>query len=182
MVTDEKTQHLLRIASSELGFSEKILRSARKSRGISKARHIIMYTLWSKGYSHSSIGRLLNKSHATSISACRKVEFYPKLREEAQRLLKIVSVQEEPKAPKTKKYTGKWANLFKVYEAKCQICGMEDILEVHHRIPIKNGGSNEANNLMILCPNHHAMIHMGLLLIKTPKPLKMLKTYQSNNL
>lgn len=182
MVKEKKAQHFLRAASLDLGTSEDLLRGSRKNREITKARHIIMYCLWKQGYTHSFIGRLLNKNHATSILACRNVEYKPNWIEIAKRLMNIKFSDDGQEAPTPKKYQGKWTSLFKVYEAKCQVCGVEDILEVHHRIPVKNGGSNDANNLIILCPNHHAMLHCGLLLIRTIAPPKMLSSYQSNRL
>ena len=33
------------------------------------------------------------------------------------------------------------------------------ILEVHHIVPLKDGGINELENLALLCPNCHAMLH-----------------------
>jgi hypothetical protein len=32
-------------------------------------------------------------------------------------------------------------------------------LAVHHVIPVMAGGSDDESNLVILCPNHHAMAH-----------------------
>lgn len=183
MIKTRAAQRFLTTASIELGTKKELVCGPRKNRDIAKARHIIMYCLWKCGYSHSFIGRLMNKNHATSVLACRKVEGKPDLVKTADYLIKLKLPQDGPDfPPEPKKYIGKWVSLFKVYEAKCQVCGTEDILEIHHKIPIKNGGSNEANNLLILCPNHHVMLHRGLLLIKTVKPPKMLSSYQSNNL
>lgn len=57
-------------------------------------------------------------------------------------------------------------NLKKVYDFKCQICrrGFIDkydvhIAEAHHIIPFVTSYNNNSDNLMILCPNHHRIIH-----------------------
>lgn len=59
----------------------------------------------------------------------------------------------------------RWHKLWQMVEAKCMICGIEDIVEIHHIIPKKSGGSNALDNLLVLCPNHHAMLHYGMLKI-----------------
>lgn len=45
----------------------------------------------------------------------------------------------------------------------CRICGFRIALNVHHIRPKAKGGSNQLDNLIALCPNHHAMAHLGLL-------------------
>lgn len=47
----------------------------------------------------------------------------------------------------------------------CEICGdtTKEILQVHHIIPVKVGGTNSANNLIVLCPNCHCKAHRGLI-------------------
>lgn len=42
----------------------------------------------------------------------------------------------------------------------CAICGWEEsVRDVHHIIPVANGGKNDISNLITLCPNHHRMAH-----------------------
>ena len=45
----------------------------------------------------------------------------------------------------------------------CEKCNHENwnILQVHHLIEKSKGGSNDLNNLMLLCPNCHAREHLG---------------------
>lgn len=46
--------------------------------------------------------------------------------------------------------------------AKCCRCGYSEhieVLEVHHKVPKKLGGSNEPENLEVLCANCHAYEH-----------------------
>jgi len=38
----------------------------------------------------------------------------------------------------------------------CEICEFKDKTEIHHIIPIDNGGTNDIFNLICLCSNHHA--------------------------
>ena len=58
-------------------------------------------------------------------------------------------------------------NLKKLYSGKCQICGKNplapldiNICEAHHIDAFSVSKNNDANNIMIVCPNHHKMIHL----------------------
>jgi hypothetical protein len=48
-------------------------------------------------------------------------------------------------------------------DARCRICGFDAIVEVHHIIPRRDGGSDDPSNLITLCPNHHTMADRGLI-------------------
>jgi predicted restriction endonuclease len=41
-------------------------------------------------------------------------------------------------------------------EYKCKICGWKGSVHLHHIIPLKDDGSEEADNIIELCPNHHS--------------------------
>lgn len=60
---------------------------------------------------------------------------------------------------------GKWAHIYKKRGAICQIpnCGFNEVLEIHHLVSLKMGGVNNPINLIVLCPNHHSLLHSGLL-------------------
>ena len=48
----------------------------------------------------------------------------------------------------------------KYYGDICSICGWDSVTcDVHHILPIKEGGLNTISNGQVLCPNHHAIIH-----------------------
>jgi len=51
--------------------------------------------------------------------------------------------------------------VFKKYDRRCYVCGFSiDIaLRVHHIIPVSLGGTDEMENLVLLCPNCHALVH-----------------------
>ena len=57
-------------------------------------------------------------------------------------------------------------NLKLLYGYRCQICGQvigekygSHIAEAHHIDYFVNSLNNDANNQMIVCPNHHSIIH-----------------------
>ncbi len=56
--------------------------------------------------------------------------------------------------------------LKELYHYKCQICGNNfgknyntNIVECHHIIPFVQSLNNDSDNLLIICPNHHRIIH-----------------------
>lgn len=59
------------------------------------------------------------------------------------------------------------AQLKKLYRGCCQICGVNpaaefglNICEAHHIDFFSESQNNDASNIIILCPNHHRLIHM----------------------
>ena len=57
--------------------------------------------------------------------------------------------------------------IVEMYEGRCQICEYDprqiydgDICHVHHIVWVSRGGDSELNNLCLVCPSHHAAIHM----------------------
>lgn len=45
----------------------------------------------------------------------------------------------------------------------CEICGWNEApRDLHHIIPVSDGGKNKLNNVIIVCPNHHRMFHNNL--------------------
>lgn len=53
-----------------------------------------------------------------------------------------------------------------LYDFKCQICGEnfgkpynQRVVEVHHIIQFVKSLNNDYDNLMVICPNHHTVIH-----------------------
>lgn len=62
--------------------------------------------------------------------------------------------------------------LKKKYNNLCQICNYrveisEDVFysEVHHIFPLKDGGADNFNNMIVLCPTHHAEFDYGVIAI-----------------
>ena len=53
--------------------------------------------------------------------------------------------------------------LIEVFGKKCMTCEYDNtnVLQVHHIIERKDGGTDELSNLKLLCPNCHYTIHYG---------------------
>lgn len=57
-------------------------------------------------------------------------------------------------------------DLKSLYDFRCQICGEnfgkpydQRVVEVHHIIQFVRSMNNDYDNLMVICPNHHTVIH-----------------------
>ena len=68
--------------------------------------------------------------------------------------------------------TQKSRRLKKIYENRCQICGYQLEIgekvyysEVHHLRPLNEGGDDDFNNMVVLCPTHHAEFDYGVICI-----------------
>lgn len=75
---------------------------------------------------------------------------------------------EEYKKERIKRYKKIVNRLKNIYDGKCQICNFaflkdngDNYCEAHHLVPISQGGSQEEINVVILCANHHRMLHYG---------------------
>ena len=64
-----------------------------------------------------------------------------------------------------------WSLSLKQYVGdSCKICGWKEAsCDVHHILPVKDGGKNTLQNGIVLCPNDHKLADIGKL---TPKQLK----------
>lgn len=72
--------------------------------------------------------------------------------------------------------------LLRAYPHKCQICGYDKIVEAHHVNPRAFGGRNTVENGTLLCPNHHAEAHAGLIdLVALLKRSELLEHPEAGN-
>lgn len=46
-------------------------------------------------------------------------------------------------------------------DRQCEICKFDltELLEIHHILPLQQGGDNSLDNISYLCPNCHRIIH-----------------------
>lgn len=67
-----------------------------------------------------------------------------------------------------------------IFEGKCQICDLdvEELLEIHHILPLSEGGTNEWHNLSVLCPTCHKVVHSFM---NKENPTEMLMKHASLN-
>ena len=73
------------------------------------------------------------------------------------------------------KTSEKWKRaLLEKYTYSCFVCGYDKLLEAHHIIPTSTGGKNTVLNGILLCPNHHAEVHAGILTVALLKQGELL--------
>jgi 5-methylcytosine-specific restriction endonuclease McrA len=80
------------------------------------------------------------------------------------------------------------AQAIKKYGNRCELCGYGVALDTHHIIPKKKGGPHEINNLIVLCPNCHALITRKYFTLRNRKDIpktskeviKLLKSFYPN--
>ncbi|MBI2053616.1 MAG: HNH endonuclease [Candidatus Sungbacteria bacterium] len=76
----------------------------------------------------------------------------------------------------------------KRYGSNCEICNYGVAIDTHHIIPKYKGGPHEIDNLMVICPNCHALITRRILSLNSrrdikktrPKVIRMLKKFYPN--
>jgi len=68
---------------------------------------------------------------------------------------KNVKFKRQPISSNTREY------VFRRQGGTCAMCSETQLLDLHHKVPVSQGGTNHPDNLILLCPNHHAMVHRG---------------------
>lgn len=63
----------------------------------------------------------------------------------------------------------------KKYGTKCELCRYGLVVESHHILPRNMGGLHEIDNLMVLCPNCHALITKGNFSLKSRKDIPRIR-------
>ena len=80
------------------------------------------------------------------------------------------------------------AQAIKKYGGKCELCSYGMSVDTHHIIPRHKGGLHEINNLIVVCPNCHALITRKTVVLKDRKDIpqirkriiKLLKSFYPN--
>lgn len=72
---------------------------------------------------------------------------------------KDTSIKLRNKTVKIRKLYDLSLEQYRKLTSKCAICGFDKIVDLHHITSRKDGGNNDLNNLVGLCPTHHYMIH-----------------------
>lgn len=129
---------------------------------------LIVSVCHKRGYGSTEIGNFLFRDHSTILHLLKK----SKLLQESDALFQKYT-QENPIAVINNSNSTfnnkKYGNIYKKFGGKCAICKFDEVVEVHHIIPKSLGGGDEMENLILLCPNHHALADRGMLLINNLK-------------
>ncbi len=138
-----------------------------------RALFIIMST--KSGFSYSSIAKEIQRDHTSVlhlINTRSDSEFIKKILAKYQGdLADSDSINSNliKQQLRFKGITGgkrSYKLIYQKYQGKCMVCSFDEIVEIHHIIPRYLGGSDELENLALLCPNHHALADRGMIQIK----------------
>lgn len=117
-----------------------------------------------KGYSASLTARYLNRDHSTILNLVERGS-----KNEGARQIQERFRDEEDKSINglvAEKILGRYAYIYRAYEGKCAVCSFDEVVEVHHIVPRRMGGGDHPSNLVLLCPNHHALVDKGLMAMR----------------
>jgi len=149
--------------------AEELIGKSREKH-IADARFLFYRIARESGYGFTFIGRAVKRDHTTVISGFERSktlrdisDLYEKVFNEIQMLNKIDNKLD---IESTKKIFGKYTYTYKLYQGKCAICSFDEVVEIHHILPRYLGGTDVPSNLILLCPNHHALVDKGMLSIK----------------
>ena len=77
-----------------------------------------------------------------------------------------------------------WVRLqaIKKYGRNCELCGYTMTIDTHHIIPRHAGGPHAVSNLMVVCPNCHALITRKILIVNSRKSIPSIRKKNLNRL
>lgn len=164
-------------------FEDLVGKNRRKD--LVRARGIFTLACLKHGMSYSSIGRFLNRDHTTVMHSAEtyRNDSEIKVLIDSRKIENLPLIENISKINYSR--TGLNHNIYREiysrFNAKCAVCGFDEIVEVHHLIPVKQGGSNEIENLVLLCPSHHRLADHGMLIFKDiPKPFTLSTEHSSS--
>ena len=154
----ETADKIMEFVCKQMEVSRKDIQSDVRSKHLVDARHMFVLLARQSGrMSWPSIGRALHRDH----SSCMYL-YYRKSARVSNSLSGYMQDLGDP-TPKVKYIPSQsYRELFSERGGACEICSFNDVVEVHHLLSKKVGGTDRKDNLMVLCPNHHSMLHAGL--------------------
>lgn len=162
----------------ETGIDLKKIQNSVRTEECVSARKIFVFLARSEGFSYSKIGRQLGRDHTSVMHSMDVILNNGELKKTMENTLvrfneykkNINDAEGEKSKPivfKNVGILGKYRWLHEKQGGKCTVCGFDEIVEVHHIIARYLGGTEDPENLILLCPNHHALADRGMLFINS---------------
>lgn len=120
----------------------------------------MVHKLNSDGYSLVEISSMVNVPRGTLAVYLKKAGYPVYFNRHRQRLTRW---QKRHKRAEFKCVNAWKRAMLEKYGHKCMICGYDKIVEAHHILPQIEGGKSTIENGALLCPNHHAEAHAGMI-------------------
>lgn len=155
-----KIENILKIVLRETGKTIDDLKCKTRRKDLVFARAAFACLARHHGYSYPKIGLEINRDHTTVINLLRIGQ-----KNELIKSYLTMSMDSENAAVEEIKRPNKYRYVYDLYGGKCAVCGFDEVLEIHHIVPKYLGGGNQLSNLIVLCPNHHALADRGMLKI-----------------
>lgn len=156
---------IFKIVLNETGQNKANLMGSSRIGATVHARRIFCLFAIKAGYSFSNVGKTLKRGHTTImylyqtyVNTQEAVKLIEKYSDKAEQISKERFAGIEVTR-------GKYAHIFRKYKGKCAVCDFDDVLSIHHIKPRYLGGGDNEENLIALCPNHHALADRGMLVI-----------------
>lgn len=151
---------------AQTGISEEEMRSKSREKILVNARMLFSYLAKKTFHSLTATGNYINRDHTSIMNLLKRANNNEKIEKLSQgyiinrgyitdTAIKNISTNNQRK----------WGSLYKLWGGKCAICGFDEVIEVHHIIPRRIGGTDELENLIVLCPNHHSLADRGMIVI-----------------
>lgn len=154
------------VVERETGRSPEEIASKIRRRNYVFARYLFIFIASHFGYSASEIARFLNKDHTTILHALIRAEKMPLLKEMAENVGAKGKIKSPIITGISQQNQKKFGKIYERFGGRCFVCGFSSCVEICHIKPRYLGGSDEMDNLLLLCPNHHSMFDSGLLVLK----------------
>ncbi len=167
-----KTEAIIKKFEDIYGIPKKDLLGKARNPEMVKNRFILYGILNRIGLSYNQIGRVLRKDHTTIIHGVKVAKDKYVLEIAQFDATGLEEIELIPFHPYTNGSSKKWGWVYKIFGGKCAVCGFSDVIQVHHLVPRSVGGTDDISNLIVLCPNHHALHHLGLVDISKMSPKK----------
>jgi 5-methylcytosine-specific restriction endonuclease McrA len=151
-----------------MGEEKKTILSRSRRKEVVFARAVFCCISRKMGYSFPEIGKHIDRDHTSVMHLFNK---YSK-NERIEEIIENYAISQKDFTPAinniSKQNLNKYSRIYQLWDGKCPIpgCGFDSVVEIHHIIPRSIGGTDEPANLILLCPNHHAMADRGMLFIK----------------
>ncbi|MES2060224.1 MAG: helix-turn-helix domain-containing protein [Patescibacteria group bacterium] len=171
-VNMRRIANVLENFSKEINCSYEELVSKNRRSDMVRARATLTLACLKEGFSYSSIAKFLNRDHTTImyLANAYKDDFSIRRIVAEKPIKKILKPIKEPReiepGVRVPLNHSIYNEVYIKFQARCAVCNFDEVTEVHHIIPVKLGGSNDIENLILLCPNHHKLADKGMLNIK----------------